>query len=181
MARRRRGKKRNGIGRLAEAIVVIALLLVVLTFGFSIANRFAGGEEPLLHGIALDTESASTQVPVRADASFVPPELPDDRIGLIIENGCRADGLARWMAAELRGPRFDVVDYRNADSYDHRETTILANDRGRQAAQDLLAELSARYGVGQVRMTTETIYGADIRLILGADLADVWKQRSDVP
>lgn len=176
--RRRRGRKRSGLGRFVEGMAVLVLLLVILTFGFSIANRFAGAE------------SGST-VPRQVETGFpVPPpsedlgqdpgySLPMDRVQLVVENGCGQNGLAREFADEIRGPSFDVVDYRDAAEYDHTSTVILASSQGRQAAQKLLRELQERYGVGEIQMTTETIFGADVRLILGADLADIWNRRMD--
>ena len=158
---------------------MLVLLLVILTFGFSIANRYAGGGEPgLLRDVVNRDETGFRPGPQADGLSF---DVARDRVQIVVENGCGVDGLAREFADAIRGPRFDVVDYRDADRYDYLETAILTTERGRQAAQELLRELEERYGVGEIQLITETIYAADVRLVLGADLAEQWKRQPDVP
>ena len=176
--RRRRARKRSGLGRLLEGMAVLVLFLVILTFGFSIASRYAGEEPGLRHEISTREPTVVPVVPPRDGPSF---DVAGNRVQMVVENGCGRDGLAREFSEAIRGPRFDVVDYRDAAEYDHARTRILTTERGRQGAQELLRELEARWNVGEIQVTTETIYGADLRVVLGTDLAEIWNRQTNVP
>jgi hypothetical protein len=160
-------------------MAVLVLLLVILTFGFSIATRYAGDDPDPYRNVSDGAEFAPPTVDPPEDRPV--PAVARDRVQLIVENGCGVNGFARDFAEAIRGPHFDVVDYRDADRYDYTETTILTTEQGRQAAQRLLQELQERYRVGEIQLIMEPIYAADVRLILGADLADSWDRRPDVP
>ncbi|MEZ4648939.1 MAG: LytR C-terminal domain-containing protein [Candidatus Eisenbacteria bacterium] len=170
----------------------LVLVLVILAFGFSIASRVADRDR----GTQTSGTDGSGEVKDvtyddrdHPEGPHVPrppkPEpgadLPQDRVQLLIENGCGVTKLAMKFADEIRGPRFDVVDYRDADRYDYLKTLVLTTERGRQEALEVLEELQARYGVGEIQLTSEPIFAADVRVILGADLAEIWNRRSDVP
>ncbi|MCB9463054.1 MAG: LytR C-terminal domain-containing protein [Candidatus Eisenbacteria bacterium] len=195
MARRRRSRKRSGFGRALEGMAVLMLFLVILVFGFSIASRYGGqeGERPT-NSETSAAELRNTGFPGDGTASEGSPpvdtpshtprigtDLPVDRVQLLVENGCGVTKLAKKFADEIRSPRFDVVDYKDADRYDYLETLVLTTERGRQEALEVLEELQARFGVGEIQLTSEPIYAADVRVILGADLADYWNRPTDVP
>lgn len=179
MARRRRKSRGSGAGRALEGMAVLVLFLVVLTFGFSIANRYLGeGRESGLQKSVAFAPAEERALEGSGDAPTLSGwDLPEDRIRVVVENGCGQPGLARDFSDELRGPRFDVVDYRDAERYDHVDTSILATERGREAARELLSALRERYDVGEIHLVEDGIYGADVRLILGADLAEARRER----
>ncbi len=180
--RRRKGKRSPG--KAFEGMAALVLLLVILTFGLSIASRFSDRDNsPEIPISGPPTELSQPMDP--PDAPIPAPsfgnEFPVDRIAVVIENGCGVDGLARNFATELRGERFDVLDYRDADGYDYAETVILAHSDDHEAAREVFLHLWDRYQVGKIQLGDERVSGGDVRVVLGTDLADRMTREGSEP
>lgn len=63
---------------------------------------------------------------------FAPRASREEVVTVLVLNGCGADGVGQRTARHLREAGFDVVDYRNADSFDYSETIVVdrAGDMG---------------------------------------------------
>jgi hypothetical protein len=197
----RRRARGSFAGRLLEAIVNLLLLLVVLLFGFSIAGRFsAEGRNTVRHAVER-SGSQSREQNDRRDAPRLDPgdtgrEQPqpglrdgavrgaggggadrtEERPTVDIRNGCGRVGLAEDMMLELRRAGFDVVEYRNADSYDYQKTLVEDRAGKPEAASRVQDWLRRTYGVGELRHVPVAAPEADVLLILGADLADTLRR-----
>jgi len=76
----------------------------------------------------------------------------------------------------VRRAGFDVVEYRNADRYDYPRTEI--RDRaGNPQVAALRDWMRREYGVGEVVKDAGKSAGAEVQLVLGADLADTLRRR----
>lgn len=159
---------------------MLVLVLVVLTFGISIASRYSGPSP--LSGVG--TDDGVRDLPGRelrtSGPAFEPPPPPEDRPEIEIANGCGRSGLAQELRFELQGPRFDVVDTGNADHYDYVKTEVVAAEADSGAAGAVVSFLQERFGVGVIRLTEKRPSGlADVRVVIGADLADAMERGSD--
>jgi hypothetical protein len=157
-------------------MAVLVLVLVVLTFGISIASRY-NSPHPTADQIAPplpDADSPGGGAELRIAGP--PREMaapPADRVTVEIANGCGISGLASDLRFELQGPSFDVVDTGNADHYDYVETVVVAAEVDRPAAESVVRFLRQRFGVGQVRIQTHRPSSlAQVRLVIGTDLAN---------
>jgi hypothetical protein len=182
MARRRRSRRnRSGFGRFLEGMAVLVLVLIVLTFGISIASRYSGPNP--VNGTDSDPGGARDLPGIELRTSGPPVEPlppPEDRPEIEISNGCGRSGLAQELRFELQGPWFDVVDTGNADHYDYVKTEVVAAEADSSAAQSVASFLQERFGVGIVRLTEKRPGGlADVRVVIGADLADAMERGSD--
>jgi len=166
---RRSRKKKSGVGRFIEGMGVLVLLLVVLTFGISIAARFLPGEGKA--GAVESQIQASNVAPEPSDLS-----LEGGRPVVVVENGCGTPGLAREFSEEVR--ELDVIDYLDADRYDYEHTVIVANEAHQDEARAVLRQLTARYNVGRIDLSQEPSLLAPVKVILGRDLAEVWARRT---
>jgi len=158
-------------------MAVLVLVLIVLTFGISIASRYSGPSP--LSGHRSEPDGVG-DFPARELRTSGPALLPPtDRPEIEIANGCGRTGLAQELRFELQGPRFDVVDTGNADHYDYVKTEVVAAEADSNAAQAVADFLQERFGVGVVRLTEKRPSGlADVRVVIGADLADAMKRGS---
>jgi hypothetical protein len=162
-------------------MAVLVLVLIVLTFGISIASRYSGPSP--LTGAGADHDGVR-ELPGRelrtSGPAVEPPPPPADRPEIEISNGCGRSGLAQELRFELQGPRFDVVDTGNADHYDYVKTEVVAAQADSSAAQAVVSFLQERFGVGVVRLTeTRPSRLADVRVVIGTDLADAMQRGSD--
>lgn len=180
----RRRRKRNSLTRAFEGLSILGLLLIVLLFGISIADRFRPRAEARAHGFS--SKRPASQNPEEAarvegtivhggaqpETDLVPPG--EKRPTVEVLNGCGKDGLASEMADWLRRRGFDVVEWRDADRYDYQNT--LVQDRaGRGSAADLLAEkLQAAFAVGRLDPQVVEVPEADVRVVLGLDLVEAF-------
>ncbi len=173
MTRRKRKKprrKNGGAARLLELLAGAVLLMILLIFGASIADRYATG----------DFRTASTFDHTEQHA--VIRERPDPEgwrslPTIDIRNGCGVPGLALWMRDRLHGIEFDVLDFRNADSYDYPRTLVRDRSGRPEAASRLCDLLQGDFGVGEVVPDRAEIPEADLVLILGKDFADTLRRR----
>jgi hypothetical protein len=156
-------KIQGGAGRLLEGTAVLVLLLIVLTFGISIASRFLPGDEP---PAGSTEEAAAPEAPERYDSRV------HERTRVEVLNGCGLDGLARRMGLRLRAEGFDVVEWRDANRYDYSRTLVLATERHREAAVGVRDFLQGELGVGELQIQESPGSLADVQVILGADMAE---------
>jgi hypothetical protein len=84
---------------------------------------------------------------------------------VIVKNGCGDEKIGLLTARYLRDRGLDVVDFKNADSFDYEETIIVdrAGDMG--AALELARMLRIRNVIQQIPETPLE----DIIIIVGAD------------
>ena len=84
---------------------------------------------------------------------------------VIVQNGCGDEGIGLLTTRYLRDRGLDVVDFKNADSFDYEETIIVdrAGDMG--AALELARMLRIRNVIQQIPETPLE----DIIIIVGAD------------
>lgn len=131
-------------------IAVFALLLGA--FAMSTWMRYGGGEP--------------------GPAGVVDPADPDappgarERIRVEVRNGSGEPGAAQSMTGYLRDRGFDVVDFGNAESFDHERTEILAHGDDPTAARIVGAVLP---GV-PIRAAGDPSPYLDVTVILGDDM-----------
>ena len=169
MARKRKTRRRKrsgGIGRLFEGMVALILLLVVLTFGISIASRFLAEDGDPSLAMQREVRGPAVEAPVPAPRLIQEAQIE-------VRNGCGRDGLARSVGLELREAGFDVLEWADLKPYDHQVTRILAEERFRETGASVAAYLQRHYGVGLLDIEEIPGGAADIRVVLGQDLADV--------
>ena len=96
---------------------------------------------------------------------FAPRATREVEASVLVLNGCGENGIGLRTARYLRGRGLDVVDFRNADSFDYEETIIVdrAGDMG--AAVDVARMLRIPNVIQQVPETPLV----DIIIIVGAD------------
>ena len=58
-------------------------------------------------------------------ARFTPPPTREEPTTVLVLNGCGVEGLGLRTARFLRQAGFDVVDFRNADHFNHHETIVV--------------------------------------------------------
>lgn len=168
--RKTKKKKGAGLGRLLEFLASGVLLLVLLVFGASMADRYVTGEVRL-------TPTGGGPGPVPAPAERVDTEEWRDLPTLDIRNGCGANGLAQWMRDRVHGVEFDVLDFRNADRYDYQKTLVRDRSGKDGAARALCDLLQDDFGVGELVVDRVEVPEADVVLVLGKDLADTLSRR----
>jgi hypothetical protein len=168
---RKRKKRGNGFGRMLEVLAGVALILVVLVFGISIAMRYTGGEKETR---SADPVSYVTPVPGAEDL-----EALRNRPTLKLLNGCGRAGLADRMQSPLRGAGFDVLDTDNADRFDYDRTVVRDRSGKAGAAEKLRDWLRSEYGVGEIREDGAAVPEADLILVIGRDLADSLAKREN--
>jgi hypothetical protein len=184
----RRRARRSLPGRIFEALANLVLVLIVLLFGFSIAGRFsAEGRDavrkarpqetrPAVRAAAGDTVGASAGAGAPREPA-ARPGVPLGAVTIDVRNGCGRVRLAEDMTRELRRAGFDVVEYRSAERYDYEKTLVKDRAGKPEAAARVRSWLQREYGVGEVQQDRVASPGADVLLILGADLADTLRHR----
>lgn len=95
-----------------------------------------------------------------------PPSVaPDERVRVEVLNGAGEDGWALDATDWLRDRGFDVVDYGNADRWDH-ETSVVLDRVGRP---DLARAVADALGVTLVRSEPDSNLYLDVSVVLGED------------
>ncbi len=175
-----RKKKRGGFW---EGLFVGMLLLVVLVFGISIADRWRPGamERSTPRKVALDQDERrlGEARPAEDEPAGEAKDLGQiavpatGRPTVEVMNGTDRNGLALEATRWLRRIGFDVVDYGNAGRI--YERTVLIDRAGRgNAPERLLTHFQETYGVGLIERDVLEVPGADVRIILGQDFSEAW-------
>lgn len=104
-----------------------------------------------------------------AAAGEAVPALDRARIRVEVRNGSGRAGLAERVTAYLRDAGFDVVDFGNADRFDHAQTTIL----DRIGRPTLAREVGRALPGVRIASEPDSSLFLDVTVVLGADVADV--------
>ncbi len=118
----------------------------------------------------MEPDNAASPASGPAAASAAPAAVTPSvtlPIRVRILNGVGQPGLAARAASHLPGPRYVIVETRNADRFGYRRTLV----RSKQPA--LVREIGSVLGVGQEE-AREAGAGADVDVILGADARNRW-------
>ncbi len=103
---------------------------------------------------------------VADDSDGTALSAPGERITVRILNGCGEEGLALKATHYLRRfERFDVVEMKNAPSFDCEETEVVALTRNRDAAVRVRDAL----GFGRVVLAPDSTEMLDVSVTLGSD------------
>ncbi len=96
---------------------------------------------------------------------FAPRASREESVTVLVLNGCGVDGVGQKTARHLREAGFDVVDYRNADSFDYSETIIVdrAGDMG--SALSVARHVKTANVIQQIQETPLE----DVVVIIGSD------------
>jgi len=121
MARKRR--KKNSGASVAYTVTVIALLAVIVYFGFSIYDVIA------------------------------PPASRSEPISILVLNGCGVEGIGFRTAKYLRGLGFDVVDFRNAEGFGYDETVVVDRSGDMGSAVNVARQLRTANVIQQLPPT----------------------------
>lgn len=130
-------------------IVVFALAVGALTTSTVLRHRGAPERDP------------ADPPPERAEL------LPEARARIRVEvlNGSGSPGAAARMTEFLRRQGFDVVDFGNAERFDHPRTTVLDRTGDSRAAREVAAAL---LGV-PIRTAPDSTLFLDVTVIVGDD------------
>jgi hypothetical protein len=99
---------------------------------------------------------------------FAPPPSRAEELTVLVLNGCGVEGIGQRTAGHLRELGLDVVDFRNADSFNYPESIVI--DRtGDLASAASVARLIGTSNVIQQIPDTPLV---DVIVLVGADYAD---------
>lgn len=99
-------------------------------------------------------------------ATTTPPSaLVDERVRVEVLNGAGEPGWAREATGWLRDRGFDVVDYGNADSFEHDTSVVL----DRVDRPDLARSVADALGITVVRSEPDSNLYLDVSVVLGED------------
>lgn len=138
--------------------------------------------------VALGGFAASTllrHVETRPDAesegtmdttSSLPPEARA-RIRVDVRNGSGVPGAAGRMTGFLRDAGFDVVDFGNADRFDHERTVVVDRVGDDRRVREVAAALR---GV-PIRTEIDSTLYLDVTVVIGADLDAVLSRDDPEP
>jgi LCP family protein required for cell wall assembly len=90
-------------------------------------------------------------------------EFDPSTVHVIVHNGSGQPGAASAMADYLRQRGFDVVSTGNAPSFNNPKTTVKGNDR------NVAGEVAKRLPIKDADVTTGTVEGGDIEIVIGRD------------
>jgi hypothetical protein len=109
--------------------------------------------------------AAVVYVAVSIYGLFAPRASRDVESAVLVLNGCGIEGIGLETARYLREKGLDVVDFRNADSFDYEETIVVdrAGDMG--AALEIARMLRIPNVIQQIPETPLV----DIIIVVGAD------------
>jgi hypothetical protein len=102
---------------------------------------------------------------------------PVDRsiIRVEVRNGSGEEGAAGRMTEFLREQGFDVVDFGNADRFDHAHTYVIQRKDDARFAREVAAAL---HDVPLERGPAEDP-SVDVTVVIGGDLEEVFASRED--
>lgn len=135
-------------------IAVFALLLGAFAASTLIRHADRSGDSPAVEGVA--------------PSRVMPPE-ERARIRVEVRNGSGEPGAAGRMTDFLRSAGFDVVDFGNADRFDHERTVVVDRVGDPRRAREVAAALQ---GV-PIRTDPDSSLILDATVLVGADLEEV--------
>jgi len=142
-------------GGCLETIGIAVFALLLGAFGASTWLRHVGG-------------GAETRAPGTRSDEVRPPDRRG-RIRVEVRNGSGEPKAAESMTSFLRDHGFDVVEYGNAETFDHERTEILVHGADPAVAREVAAVLS---GV-PIRDAQVVSPYLDVTVIIGADMRRV--------
>lgn len=144
-------------------VVIFALLIGAFVSSTWFRHRPIGGD---------GRDSAATAEDAAA------PGVDRSRIRVEVRNGSGIVGAAGRMTEFLREQGFDVVDFGNADRFDHQRTFVIDRVGGAQAqaAREVAAALQ---GVPIEAVPPDTSIQLDVTVVVGADLETVLVRRTE--
>lgn len=144
-----------------ETAAVMVFALVLGGFLTSTWLRHTGGD-----GSREDPEVA------------VPPSAAPERARIRVEvkNGTGVSGAAERTTAFLRGRGFDVVDFGNAERFDHERTIVIDRVGDAVRAREVAAALQ---GV-PIRNEPDSTLFLDVTVVIGEDLGSVLARGEEV-
>ena len=132
---KRRRSKKNNRASVVYTVAAAALLCLVVLLVLSLFDVFA-----------------------------LPPTRAEDLTVLVL-NGCGVEGVGQRVAMHLRDLGLDVVDFRNADSFDYQESMVVDRTGDMSGAVVVARMIEAR---GVIQQIPETPL-VDVVVIVGAD------------
>jgi hypothetical protein len=142
---------------------VVVFALLIGAFAMSTWLRHRSGESG---GVADPAASAGEASGPRVDRS---------RIRVEVRNGSGIGGAAGRITEFLREQGFDVVDFGNADRFDHPRTFVLDRGGGPVGAREVAAALQGVPIQGEAPPDSSRYI--DITVVVGADLDSVLARR----
>jgi len=107
----------------------IPIFLVIILVFFFISNR----EE---ESIVLSSSKFESMIPKTKSE-----EIIGYKIQVSIENGCGKSGIAKLYTNFLRKNGYDIIDYKNADNFDYKNTKLIFHKRDYSAYSNEIIEL----------------------------------------
>jgi hypothetical protein len=144
---------RRAVGCL-ETVGIAVFALVIGAFAASTVLRHVSGP---------DTPQIE---PGAADSA---PPLARARIRVEVRNGSGKAGAAERVTELLRRRGFDVVDFGNADRFDHQRTVVL----DRTGRPEYAREVAATFQGLPIESAPDSSLYLDVTVRLGGDLEDV--------
>lgn len=148
------------LGRLAGCIETVGIAVLALVLGAFAASTL------MRH---LDERETANLEPRMEDTA---PSVPRPRIRVEVRNGSGLPGAAERMTELLRRRGFDVVDFGNADRFDHERTHVLDRIGNRAYAREVAAVLQ---GVPIESAPDSSLY-LDVTVMIGGDLDEVMER-----
>lgn len=142
-------------GALEVGAIALFGILVGMFLMSTIARHTGSGP---LGGRGLDQSSSESE-----------PAMDRSRIRVEVRNGSGVSGAAGRVTTFLRDAGFDVVDYGNADRFDHERTLIIDRVGASAAARELAIVLP---GVPIESNPDPTLF-LDVTIVIGHDLETV--------
>ena len=134
----------------------IPIFLVIILVFFFISNR---QEE----SIVLSSNKFESMIPKTKSE-----EIIGYKIQVSIENGCGKSGIAKLYTNFLRKNGYDIIDYKNADNFDYKNTKLIFHKRDYSAySNEIIDLLKINPNHVSYNYNENTYY--QITLILGED------------
>ncbi|MBV8280886.1 MAG: LCP family protein, partial [Candidatus Eremiobacteraeota bacterium] len=131
---------------------------MVHTAQLPVLEGFTDGESVLFYDAANGRPIVQKYIVVGFGNEFDP-----STVHVIVHNGSGQPGAASVMADYLRQRGFNVVSTGNATSFDNPKTTVKGNDR------NVAGEVAKRLPVKDADVSTGTVQGGDIEIVIGKD------------
>lgn len=135
---------------------IISFILIMIAALFFINNN----EE---ESVVLNNSRFESMIPKTKSE-----ELTGYKIQVSIENGCGKSGIAKLYTNFLRKNGYDIVDYKNADNFDYKNTKLVFHKRDYSAySSEIIDLLKIKPENISYNYSENTYY--QITLILGED------------